>query len=329
MLRRVAGEVEVQLRHGRLHHPPHRLAEVGHEAHQLERALVLSPRIAEVRREQLSARVGIELVVDREVREVEEAVAHARVLPVDDPQVLAVVEEVRVQEVVVARNGVAPAALLFDPQRHRLRPHERGRDFAASVERGLPVGLDDAERVERAAKRRPVVKSSQRLRDSPQELRLAHPLGRRHLAVEEARHEPSLGLDERDHVRADPGRRGRLGSPRARPRDRSRGARCPFPATRRTKRSPSTSTLRLWFVMPPPSTSTRATRPGHTRSTAASSSLTRGSARRSDRTAARRRSPPRPSRRRSRPRPLSRPRARRGRTHTRSSARPSSHSHRS
>ena len=36
-----------------------------------------------------------------------------------------------------------------------------------------------------------------------------------------------------------------------------------FPATRSTKRSPSTSTFRLWFVMPPPSTSNArvATRP--------------------------------------------------------------------
>ena len=47
-----------------------------------------------------------QLVVDAEVAEVEERVAHAGVLPVDDPQPRPVVNEVRVQQVVVAGERV-------------------------------------------------------------------------------------------------------------------------------------------------------------------------------------------------------------------------------
>ena len=45
---------------------------------------------------------GGQLVVDAEVAEVEERVAHPRVLPVDDPDPGAVVDEVGVEQVVVA-----------------------------------------------------------------------------------------------------------------------------------------------------------------------------------------------------------------------------------
>ena len=42
VLARVRLEVEVELRDGRLHDSPHRFAEVGHEAHELERLRVLA-----------------------------------------------------------------------------------------------------------------------------------------------------------------------------------------------------------------------------------------------------------------------------------------------
>ena len=107
--------------------------------------------------EQLSARVGVELVVDREVREVEEAVAHARVLPVDDPQVLAVVEEVRVQEVVVARNAVArglaaPRSAAPPPAPTRTREGSRRLDRARSAGRSRRRGTSRTRR-ESAARR--------------------------------------------------------------------------------------------------------------------------------------------------------------------------------
>ena len=59
--------------------------------------------LAEVRRQQLFVLVVAQLVVDREVGEIEEAVAHAGVLPVDDLHVSVLRDEVRVQQVVVAR----------------------------------------------------------------------------------------------------------------------------------------------------------------------------------------------------------------------------------
>ena len=146
---------------------------------------------------------GAELVVDREVREVEEPVSHARVLPVDDAEALAVVEEVRVQEVVVARPwGLAPAKRL-DPQRDRVRLPVLVGDLPAARERRLAVRLDDAEGVERAGNRRAVVERAKRRGDAAQELRRAHRLEQRDLAFDEARDEPALGLDEGDHLGAD------------------------------------------------------------------------------------------------------------------------------
>ena len=94
------------LRHRCLDHAPHRLAEVRHVAEQGERgAPALVGRLAEVLGEQQLLALLVQLVVDREVPEVEVAVAHARVLPVHDPHALAVVQEVGAQEVVVARHG--------------------------------------------------------------------------------------------------------------------------------------------------------------------------------------------------------------------------------
>ena len=67
------------------------------------RALLVR-RLAEVGLEQLRLLVVVELVVDREVAEVEPAVAHPRVLPVDQLDALAVAQEVRGQQVVVGRH---------------------------------------------------------------------------------------------------------------------------------------------------------------------------------------------------------------------------------
>ncbi len=209
------------------------------------------------------ARVRVELVVDREVREVEEAVSHARVLPVDDAQALAVVEEVRVQEVVVARDGAFGRRLASILVASCVRPVEGLRDTAAAIERGSSIGLDDAERVERAGNRRRrrethAARAATRLSIC----RLAHPLERRDLARDESCHEPALRLDERDDLGPDAERGGRLGR---RELDRAvdpeqAGV---LPRDPEHEASPSTSTFRLWFVMPPPSTSTRAstTRP--------------------------------------------------------------------
>ena len=57
----------------------------------VQRVEVVARQLAEVRPSSSRLLVRAELVVDGEVREVEEAVAHARVLPVDDPEPRAVV----------------------------------------------------------------------------------------------------------------------------------------------------------------------------------------------------------------------------------------------
>ena len=149
-------------------------------------------------------------MVDREVREIEEPVAHARVLPVDDPQSFAVVEEVRVQEIVVAGDGHVRGPLRLDRLCDRPCPSVRVRNATPALERRRAVGLDHAEGVERPGYRGPSVKRTQSRRNASQHVRLAHPLDRRDLAVDEAGHQPSLGLDERDDLRADADRRRRL-----------------------------------------------------------------------------------------------------------------------
>ena len=67
-------------------------------------------RLVEVGGEQRLLVGLVELVVDREVGEVEVAVAHPRVLPVDDPEALAVGDEVGREQVVVAGHGLVLGA---------------------------------------------------------------------------------------------------------------------------------------------------------------------------------------------------------------------------
>ena len=78
---------------------------------------------AVVRLEQDRVLVRRQLVVDAEVAEVEERVAHAGVLPVDDPDARPVIDEVGVEQVVVARPELdrRREAGELDPARDRLR----------------------------------------------------------------------------------------------------------------------------------------------------------------------------------------------------------------
>ena len=176
MLRCIRVEVEVQLGHGRLHHAPHRLAEVRHEAHELECLDVCRADVADVRLEQHLALRRVELVVDGEVREIEEAIAHTRVLPVDDPEPLAVVQEVRIQEVVVARNRHVGSASSLDPAGDLVRPLVCVGRLPTALLGRPPIGLDHAEGVERARDHGTVVIRPKRCGDAPQHLGLAHAL---------------------------------------------------------------------------------------------------------------------------------------------------------
>ena len=65
------------------------------------------------------------------------------------------------------------------------------------------VRLDDAERVEARRDRRPAVDRPQRLRDAAERLRLPQRLRHHDLALDVARDQEALRLDERDHLRPD------------------------------------------------------------------------------------------------------------------------------
>ena len=69
-----------------LHDAPHRLAQVAHDLHQPEAGQPAGRHRTEVRDEQGLVAGPVELVVDGEVAEVEVAVVHARVLPVEQPE---------------------------------------------------------------------------------------------------------------------------------------------------------------------------------------------------------------------------------------------------
>ena len=147
-----------------------------------------------------------EVVVDGEVGEVEVDVAHARVLPVDDSDPAAVVDEVRQQVVVAGALGDRAARTLDEPGcLPRALEGCRQGDLARGRRGG--VRLDDAERVEARRDRRPAVwtaRSACATRRSGSGL-AAPPAPRPRLEV--ARDQQALRLDERDHS---PARRRRL-----------------------------------------------------------------------------------------------------------------------
>ena len=124
------------------------------------------------------------------------------------------------------------------------------------------------------AGRRARVHRAKRLSDTPDRLVLAHALDRNDRAFDEAGDEVALRLDERDDLRPDPDGGGceRCLVLDARSIPSSSVSR---PAIRSTYGPSPSVTLKLWFVIPPPSTSTRASLPGQTRSTIPSPSTAR------------------------------------------------------
>jgi hypothetical protein len=203
MLLGIAGEIEVELRDPLLDDAPHRFAEVGHEAHHRQRRGIRLARDAEVGAEEFLLVLCLQLVVDREVREIEEDVTHARVLPVDDPDPIRVADEVRVQEVVVAGPQRLATSGSFDPTGEPVRLGVRGRQLPSrALDRGR-VRLDDAERVELRRERRPGVESGERVRHGRDRVRRSEVVGRHRAPVDEARDECALASVERDDLRSD------------------------------------------------------------------------------------------------------------------------------
>src|SRR5205085_7212008 len=124
----------------------------------------------------------------------------ARVLPVDDPRATAVVDEVRVQEVVVAGPRSAACAPPLDRVGDLLYAVVGGGNGDAAPERGRAVDLDDAEAVEAGREGRPGVEAGERATD-------LFDVDPADLALDEARDEVALGLDEADDL----GREAELG----------------------------------------------------------------------------------------------------------------------
>src|SRR3954447_12665952 len=142
---RVGGEVVVEVGEHLLDDAPHPLAVLRRGAVQPQPGELGLVAVAEVRGQQLGVVVHLERVHRREVAEVEERVAHAGVLPVDEPQPVAVVEQVGRQQVVVAQRGLERRRRPLDAPRRGDGLVTTLRQPAAALERDLAVALADAE----------------------------------------------------------------------------------------------------------------------------------------------------------------------------------------
>jgi len=144
-------------------------------------------------------------VVNAEVAEVEVGVAHPGVLPVDDPDPRPVVDEVGVQEVVVARPQLErrDQAGQLDAAGDGFGQVELGRDRHPARHRERAIRLDDAERHEESGDRGPIVDPPQRRPHGAQPGRRAHlSLGDR-VALDEPRDEVALRPEVGDDLRPD------------------------------------------------------------------------------------------------------------------------------
>ena len=85
--------VECQCADALLHDGPHRLARVADDPHEAEPGDVAGRDRPEVRLEECRFGIDVEAVVGGEVAEIEHAVVHTRVLPVEQPDATFVVPE--------------------------------------------------------------------------------------------------------------------------------------------------------------------------------------------------------------------------------------------
>src|SRR2546422_2539486 len=100
--RRVAREIEVLTRDVHPHHAPHGFAQLGDNLHQLKPGKPNVGDLPEVAGQQsFILRIG-QLMMNGEVRQIEVEVAHARVFPVYDADARAIIDQVRLPEVIMA-----------------------------------------------------------------------------------------------------------------------------------------------------------------------------------------------------------------------------------
>ena len=111
--------------------------------------------------------LGGQVVVDAEVAEVEEGVAHARVFPIDDPDPRSVIDEVAIEQIVVA--GAQPHGVRLedelDPAADRGGGFVFDRDRHPASDCKGAVGVDGPEGNEPARDGGPVVDQPQRIGD--------------------------------------------------------------------------------------------------------------------------------------------------------------------
>ena len=213
-------------------------------------------------------------MVDREVREVEEAVAHAAYSQSTIQMRSPVVDEVRVQQVVVAGAERLVAARARSGRRSPSPPRTRAapRSRAPAPWRGRPRRRGTSRS---GRDRRAVVEAAERRAISPSVSGSRTSSGSTGLALDEARDQVALRLEEGDDLGREPEpAAARVASCSARRSIPSSSV--SLPPIRSTNASPSDCrTLKLRFVIPPAERLERRTRPGQIRSAIASGCIGR------------------------------------------------------
>lgn len=199
----VAQEVEVEGGDSGLKEAPEAFAHVGGEAHEPEVPEVVIEDAAEVNIEEGALALLVELAVHGEVSEVKESVAHAGVLPVDDAGALAVINEVRGEEVIMAGAGLEGAADFALNAGEVLESGGHGLGHGDAVGEGFCMVIADGlEGREGAWDGGSCVDFSDGEGDAAEDVRVADIVGAEDAAVEEARDDGSMGGEERDDVGA-------------------------------------------------------------------------------------------------------------------------------
>src|SRR5579883_412830 len=94
--------VEIEFGDAELQEAPEGLAQVGAEAHQVQVSLISRPHLAEIGAQQLPALLLAERLVDGEVAEIEEDIAHRGIFPVQDADGAPIVDEIAGEQVIMA-----------------------------------------------------------------------------------------------------------------------------------------------------------------------------------------------------------------------------------
>src|SRR5262249_27208305 len=187
----VSGEVDVEPGARGLDLCPQGPAGVGHDGEEPEAGPVVGRGGAEVRRGQLR-RPGLVVVeLPAGVAQLESGVPVAAVLPVDEAEVPAVVDDVLGHQVVVTRNGGerAPGEAGLDPGEDREALAIAGGKGDAEALGRLPVRADEPEHVEVAAKGRAGMKRPERPGQPHRHARPTEVLRREYAPLDELRDE--------------------------------------------------------------------------------------------------------------------------------------------